>query len=119
MRRLSSWSSTTRMRLLTGLLLRLHPHRQREPEDRAVPRARFHPDAPPVQLDDPPGDGQPKARAALPARARAVGLLELLEDLLLVGLGDARTGVGDRDQELAVGEPRLDRHLADLGELDR
>jgi hypothetical protein len=44
-----------------------------------------------VQLHDPPRDRQPEPTAALGAGAGAVGLLELLEDLLLVGLGDPGT----------------------------
>ena len=79
----------------------------------------LHPDAPAVQLHDPPGDRQPEPGAALLPGAGAVGLLELLEDPLLVGLGDPGAGVGHRDDEGAVGDPRLDRDLAGLGELDR
>jgi hypothetical protein len=43
-----------------------------------------------VKLDDPLGDGQTQARAALGTRAGAVGLLELSEDLRLLLLGNPR-----------------------------
>src|SRR5262249_1522277 len=48
-----------------------------------------------------------------------VGLLELLEDLLAVLLGDPGAGVRDRDHERVVGTARRDRHRAGLRELDR
>ena len=72
-----------------------------------------------MQLDDAPGDRKAQARAALLARARAVDLLELLEDALLVLGRDADAGVGHRDQEAAVLDLGPDAHGAGLGELDR
>ena len=44
-----------------------------------------------------PRDGQPQAGAAVFAAGGAVGLLEGLEDQLLLVLGDAHAGVGDRE----------------------
>ncbi len=72
-----------------------------------------------MQFDDALGDGEAEPAPALLAGARAVDLLELLEDALLVGLRDAGTGVRDRDQERPVRDARLDRDLTDVGELDR
>ena len=50
---------------------------------------------------------------------RIVGLLELLEQLGLVGRRNARAGVAHRNVERAVGGGDLDRHFAGIGELDR
>ncbi len=72
-----------------------------------------------MELDDPPGDRQPETRAALLARGGVIDLLKFLEDPLLVGLGDAGARVRHRDDEFTVGAPRLQPHLARLGELDR
>ena len=72
-----------------------------------------------MELDDPPGDRQSETRAALLARGGVIDLLKLLEDPLLVGLGDAGSRVRHRDDELTVGAARLQPHLARLGELDR
>jgi len=52
-----------------------------------------------VHLDDPFGDGQSQAGAALLARNRIVGLLKFLKQLGLIGCGDARSGVADRYME--------------------
>src|SRR6266498_3106082 len=69
--------------------LRFDPHRQREKERRALAGLGFHPDPPAVHLDDALGDRQAEAGSALLSRNRAVGLLELLEDLGLIGHGNA------------------------------
>jgi hypothetical protein len=92
---------------------------QGEREGRALAGRGLDPDATAVHLDDAPGDGQAETGAPLRARRRAVDLLELLEDPLLVGLGDARARVRDRDAEGPVGRGRLQADLAGLGELDR
>ena len=51
-----------------------------------------------MHLDDALGDRKPEPRAALLLGGRGIGLLELLEDLGLVRLGDARPGVAHRDR---------------------
>src|SRR5262249_43195160 len=79
---------------------------------------RLHPDAPAVHLHDLLGDGEPEARAALGLGKRAVGLVELLEDPILLMKWDAGSGVCDRDREMAVPRARGDAHLASVGELD-
>ena len=66
------------------------------------PRLGFDPDPAAMHLDDALGDRQPEPGAALLLRGRAVGLLELLEDLALIGGGDARPGVAHRRPERAV-----------------
>jgi len=71
-----------------------------------------------VHLDNPPGDRKPETGAALVLGDRAVGLLELLEQLALVGRGNAGAGVGDCDAKRAVGEACGHVHLARVGELD-
>src|SRR6266540_7301146 len=67
--------------------LRLDPHRKREIERRSLAGLGFDPDAPAVHLDDALGDRQAQTGSALPARDRAVGLLELLEDFRLSDRG--------------------------------
>ena len=69
------------------------------------------------------GDGETQAGAAEPAGRRPVGLAEGFEDRLLLVLGDADAGVGDREVEhRAAVVPRVfaDRHehVTRLGELD-
>jgi|SRR6516164_9477801 len=49
---------------------------------------------------------------------RAVDLVELIEDPILLINGDARPGVGYRDGEMAVARAGGDGHLARVGELD-
>src|SRR6266542_4092188 len=83
--------------------LRFDPHRQREIERRALAGLGFHPDPPAVHLDDALGDRQAEAGSALLSRDRAVGLLELLEDLRLIGGGDTWPSVAHRDGECPVG----------------
>jgi aspartate-semialdehyde dehydrogenase len=61
-----------------------------------------------VQLHDAPGDREPEAGAALLPGARAVGLLELLEDVLPVGIRDPGAGVRHGDDERTVGLDILD-----------
>ena len=66
----------------------------------------------------------PRSRAAELARDTAVGLLECVEDALLLGGRDADAGVGDRKFERGRSGPRGDRghgqqHGARVGELDR
>src|SRR5262249_33474065 len=100
------------------LLLPSNAHREREPEGRALAQARLDPDTSSVHLNDAFDDGEPKAGATLGASAGAIGLLELLEDLLLIRFGNARPGVGDGDREGPVRHRHLDLHLTSVGELD-
>ena len=85
----------------------------------AVARAGVHPQPATVHLDDPPRDREPEPGAALGLGDRIVGLLELLEQLLLIGGIDSRPGVVHRHAERAIGRRDLDRHFAGVGELDR
>ncbi len=71
-----------------------------------------------MQLDDAPRNRQPQPGAALGLGDRAVGLLEFLEQLGLIGRGNSRAGVMDGDAERAAGGGDPDRHLACVGELD-
>src|SRR5207245_2532631 len=78
-------------------------------------------------------DGEAEARAAVLARSRAVGLLERLEDDLLLLGRDADAGVAHLEgddmlgglQRLGVRRPARDRradrdrHVADVRELER
>ena len=90
-------------------------------KQKVEPRAerRLDPDPAAVQLDDPLGDREPEPRAALLAGARAVGLLELLEDPLP---GRPRRSPGrcrpPRRRTRRRPRWRHDPHLAGLGELD-
>ena len=69
-------------------------------EDGALAGGAFQRQPPAQQARQLLGDGQAQARPGGLLGQRAVGLVELLEDALLVGLGDARPGVGDGDGDL-------------------
>ena len=93
--------------------------RDRERERRAAPFLGLDPDPAAVAFDDVARDREAESRAAAPD-ARPVGLVEALEDALLVRLRDARPVVDDRGDDLAAGGPHRDPHLAAVGaELDR
>src|SRR5262245_11528726 len=62
-----------------GLHLPLDDHRKSEHKSRALTDLRLDPDLAAVHLNDPLGDGQSQAGAALLARDRVVGLLKLLK----------------------------------------
>ena len=88
------------------------------PANRAI-----HPDASAHDVHEPGGDGQAQARAAIFTRGRAVGLLEGVEDDILLVRRDADTGVGDGEVKrgLVVGHGlRVDGHgdAALFGEFD-
>src|SRR5262249_52533866 len=87
------------------------------PEGRALPQARLNPDTPAVHLNDAFDDGESEAGAALGARAGAIGLLELLEDLLLISFGNASPGVGNGDRAGTVRRRHLDPYLTSVGDL--
>ena len=76
-----------------GLNLPLNDDRQRECKSRALAGLRLDPNPAAVHLNDPLGDGQSQAGAALLAGDRIIGLLKLLKQLGLIGSGDARSGV--------------------------
>ena len=116
---MSSSSSTSRMRFLMTGSAGSTTVGNLEREDRTVARAGVHPEPATVHLDDPPRDGEPEPGAALGLGDRIVGLLELLEQLLLIGGIDSRSGVVHRHAERAIGRRDLDRHFAGVGELDR
>jgi hypothetical protein len=71
-----------------------------------------------VHLDDPLGDRQTETRSTLLARGRAVGLLELLENLGLIGRGNAGSSVAYRNRERPVPREGSDRDLTLVSELD-
>ncbi len=75
------------------------------------------------ELREPPGVGQTEAGSGTPALVRAAHLVELLEDLLLLLLGDADSRVRHReDHVVAPGSVLgldLQAHGAVLGELER
>ena len=80
------------------------------------PAALVEPDLAAEQPGDLAADGEAEARAAVLAARAAVGLLEGLEDDLLLVAGDADARVGDRERddrlragssELVVGAPAL------------
>src|SRR6516225_9213924 len=93
--------------------------RQCECKGRAMARLRLDPDLAAVHLNDPLGDGQSQAGAALLAGDGVVGLLELLKQFGLIGSGDAGSGITDRYMECAVVRFGLDGDFASIGELDR
>src|SRR5262245_15875923 len=61
---------------------------------RSFARRRLHPDPPTVHLHDLLGDGETEPRAALGLGKRAVDLVELIEDPILLIKGYAGPGVG-------------------------
>src|SRR5262249_10063115 len=99
-------------------LLKLSAGRQLHLEGRALAERRLHPNAAAVHFDDLLGDGEAKAGAALGLGVRAVDLMELVEDPVLLIKRYAGTGVGYRDGETGVPGARGDAPFADVGELD-
>src|SRR5262249_51552820 len=85
------------------LLSTCRPHlpldNDREPEGkrRALAGLRLDPDPAPMHLNDAFRYGQPQTGTALLASDRIVGLLEFLKQLGLIGSGNTRAGVPDRD----------------------
>src|SRR5580704_15276321 len=72
-----------------------------------------------MHLDDALCDRQTEAGAAFDLGLRAVRLLEFVENLRLVRLGNAWAGVAHRNSVGAIRRRRLDGDLARVGELDR
>src|SRR5262249_52099782 len=89
-----------------------------ESERGALPRLRLNPDFSSVHLNNALGYGQAQPSAALLAGDRIIGLLKLLKQLGLVGGGNARTGVADRDIECAIVCLGFDGNFAGIGELN-
>src|SRR5262249_51074140 len=87
------------LRRLFHVDLLLNDDRQCERKRRALAGLRLNPDFAPVHLNDALRYGKPQAGAALLAGDRIVGLLKLLEQLGLIGSGDARASVADRYME--------------------
>src|SRR5262249_29408987 len=85
---------------------------------RAFAQRRLHPDAPTVHLDDLLGDSEAKARATLGLGNRAIDLVELIENPILLIEGYAWTCICDRNGKVAIPRARGDAHLAGVGELD-
>ena len=79
---------------------------------------RLDPDSAAVHLNDPLGDGESQTGAALLAGDGIVGLLKFLEQVGLIGSGDAGAGVTHRHMECAVIRFGLDGDFARIGELD-
>src|SRR5690348_17635575 len=79
----------------------------------------MHVDLAAMCLNEAAGNRQTKARATLLPCNAVVNLLELVEDSALIGGGNARTGVLDRDLEMLVLDldPNLDESL--VREFDR
>src|SRR5215471_3209514 len=85
---------------------------------RSFAQRRHHPDPAPMHLDDLLSDGEAEACAALGLRKRAVDLVELIEDPVLLIKWYAGPGVRHRDCETAIVRTCGDAHLAGVGELD-
>src|SRR5215831_18789751 len=83
-------------------LAELGAHWELHLKRRSFARRRHHPDPAPVHLDDLLGDGEAKTGAALGLGHRAVDLMELLEDPILLIEWYAGPGVRHRDGEMAV-----------------
>ena len=114
--RFMSLSSTHDALAATG---RDSSRRQREDEAAAVSGFALDPDPAAVELDESFREREPEP-CPLSLVRPGVGLLELLEDPLLVTGCDSRPGVGDRHLHLAVGAGgRDDDAPACRGELDR
>ena len=102
---------------LSGLA-ELGPRGEFHLERRSFARRRHHPDAAAVHLHDLLGDGEAEARAAFSLGKRAVDLMELIEDPILLVEWYSRASVRYRDGEMAIPRARGDAHLARVGELD-
>ena len=93
-----SLSSTTR---ICSPAIGSSPRGQRERERAPLAELAVDPDPAAVQLDEPLREREAEP-GALALRGPGVGLLELLEDPLVIFGGDPGAGVGHRDPHLAV-----------------
>ena len=73
--------------------------RQFDPEARAMPGRLTRPTSPPIAMRKPLDDGEPKARAAMPARHACIGLRELLEDQRLLFRRNAWPGIANGEAQ--------------------
>src|SRR5262249_5207960 len=85
---------------------------------RSFARRRDYPDPATMHLDDLLGDGEAKARAALRPGKRAIDLVKLIEDPVLLIKRYAGPGVCYRDGEVSMTRARGDAHFAGVSELD-
>src|SRR5262249_33504594 len=85
--------------------------------DAAGTESALYPDAAAVVLHDLFADGQPEASAARLVGESVAHLLELLEDLLVIGRSDPDAGVGDTDGNLPALRLRGDGDRARLRNL--
>src|SRR5215831_12947929 len=86
---------------------------------RSAARLRLERESPAVMGDDIATDGQPEPCALWLAGQRIADLLELLEDPLLIGGGDADAGVCNRNVHLLGMDGCTQRHTSRGGELHR
>src|SRR6266545_1363339 len=77
--------------------------RQYETEPAAFTRFAFHPNAAPMQLDEPLRNGQAQAGALANAFGGRANLVELLEDRFVLLGGNADAGIVDRDGQAVSG----------------
>src|SRR4029078_13118743 len=93
--------------------------RHAEKKGRAFPRLAGQTDRAAERFDNALGDGKTESRAAIAARRRTVGLLEILEDAHLIRGGNADAGIADRKTDALV-IVRLRKQWTDAtgGELD-
>ena len=119
-RRLSSWSSTTRMRLVMRSPLAVQRRSGLRGRTSSRRRARTPPRCDRHAWRRYAGQfEQAEPRPTLRLGGRVVSLLELLEDFGLVGGVDARPGIAHRERISPVAGSGFDRHLARIGEFDR
>jgi hypothetical protein len=90
--------------LLTTCWFHLSLDNDREPEGKcgALAGLRLDPDLAAVHLNDALGDGESQPGAALLAGDSIIGVLKLLEQLRLIGSGNAWPGVTHRYIECAI-----------------
>src|SRR5215470_19004847 len=71
-----------------------------------------HPSA--MQLDEVAHQSQPEAEPGMRAGARAVGLMELLEEMGQLLLADSLSGVTDNDLDMRIGPLQMNPHSTAL-----
>ena len=104
------------------LARRLHPRvdRQHEGEHASLVDPARHPHVSAVKGGEPLREGKPETCSFVLAAWSGIDLVEFLEDLFQVRLGDADPGIGDRDLDGVLRAHGIDRHGPVFGcELDR
>jgi len=71
-----------------------------------------------MHFDDPLRNSKAKPGAAFGFGMRALGLLEFLKNLGLIGLGNAGSGISHRNRVTAIRSRGLHRDFAGIGKLD-